>query len=322
MYAKYVTDTTSVQAEVINDIALLLSGSPISALSNSCDKANTTLISTVAPGWTLVDNAAPLNGRVLSAPDADGLTTKYVNLNTQSASLIGLTGYEAWNSVAHTGTNATTPSTVTYSTTTPNTYIIFATVRSFYFSIVNGDSGIGAFEFTRECEYLKGTTYPCFTVIDSASNGGLGAQARNSTVNTSFTPNYIPRSKNLMGGGDLTGASSYCVVSSISAKNNPLQYSSNNTVIYSSFITAPQSTRMFTDTGRPYYELRPLFAMTASGWWNNYSSKVSNGALLGKFYDVLETAANAGNNLDTFSDGTTTYVILAIANATYAFKMA
>ena len=108
MYAKYVSNTTSVQAQVINDLCLLLAGGTIASLSASCDKVNTTLLSTVLPGWTLVDSAALLSGSVVTAPDASALTTKCVRIYAPTAILIGIMGTEDWNATTHVGLNPTT----------------------------------------------------------------------------------------------------------------------------------------------------------------------------------------------------------------------
>ena len=214
MHAKYVSTIASTQAQIINDLALLISGSPISALSASCDKANTTLISTVLPGWTLLDAAAGSSGCVLTAPDADGLTTKYVRLFGITANWIDLNLYESWNSATHVGTNVSISASsqraaaqsVLWNAGVTNTYWIFATPRMLFITgpqvvganIDGSSSGMGAFEFTRECEYLKGSTYPCVaTGTSHALSGKWGATLSDVQL-------FMSRTKNLNAAGDYT----------------------------------------------------------------------------------------------------------------------
>lgn len=294
MYAKYVTNATSTQAQVINDIAQLLSGAAISALSASCDKVNTTLLSTVAPGWTLTDAAAASSGCVVSAPDAAALTTKYVDLYASSAALIAAVGYETWNAGTHAGTNPTNAisNTLAYSASAVNTYLIFATPRSFYIGTPGTSVGIGAFEFTRDCQYLVGTTYPCFAMISSVSLQGAN------------TMSFVPRLKSLIAAGDLSAANAGVYVATISPKNTPT-------------VTSPArapNAAIYDSTGTQYQEVRPLWLVAAP------SAIIV--PILGKVYDILEINANAGNTLDTFSDGTNTYAIVNVGTCSYAFKQA
>ena len=326
MYAKYVSTTTSVGAQVINDLALLLSGSPISALSASCDKINSTLVSTVAPGWTLLDSAAPASGCMLSAPDIDGLTTKFVYLYP-AVSELRIGSYETWNAVAHTGTNATPGISIcAHSATVANTYIVFATPRSFYICPVNG-AGSGAFEFTRECEYLKGTTYPCFAIVPSYISLNLNSLSPvllgGSGQVWAFTPAGVPRMKNLYGAGDITGATSGVFLATLGQRVSQVQ-GANTTGTWSSTVLLGPVSRLFDASGTPYYELRPLWAMSDANAIpdGTYYGKIRSGAIVGKFYDIWETSTGAGNNLDTFSDGTSTYVYLTIGASAFAFKMA
>lgn len=289
MYAKYVSNTTSVQAQVINDLALLLSGSPISVLSASCDKVNTTLLSTVAPGWTWVDSSASV-GSVISAPDADALTTKLSLISPANAGAIALSGYETWNSTAHTGTNATVlnSAVIAYSATVANTYFLFATSRSFWVCPPTG-AGFGSLEFTRSCAYLIGSTYSAFAVLNSTNLTGA-----------SGTPAYLPRMKNLAAAGDLVG-SAVSVWSAYLA----IGYSTYNGYKPVGVINDAANT--------PYYQVSPVWTLAKVGTLS---------AILGQFYDILEISSTAGATLDTFSDGTSTYVIVNMTDRSFAFKMA
>jgi hypothetical protein len=293
MHSKYVTLASSTQAQVINDIAKLLSGSPISALSASCDKVNSTLISTVAPGWTLFDAAAPLNGNVLSASDADALTTKYVRIFGPSGTTIDITANETWNAGTHAGTNPANASgvTVPYSTNAVNTYWIFGTPRSIF--ITNGalTGSVGVFEFTRDAAYLTGSTYPA------------QANASCNSFQLAAGTLALPRSKNLVAAGDLTAAAASAVVGTIAARGVTGRPGSPNTTIQDG-------------SGNLYHEMRPLFAMV------NQSGGLTQSAILGKIFDIMEVTLNAGAALDTFSDGTSTWMILPPNTITLALKVA
>lgn len=319
MFAKYVSLPTSTQAQVQNDLALLLSGAAISALSASCDKTNTTLLSTVAPGWTLADTAGPNTGYAVTAPDAAGTTTKVGLIYTSSAALIGVLGYETYNASTHVGTNVTAGVTFAYSSTTINTYFIFATPRSFYITPSNGQ-GAGIFEFSRDCQYLIGTNYPCFAVVGNAALAAFSSGATTTQANATAVLNAVPRTKNLVAAGDLTGATSGVYLATITSKIVTAQGNSQNSGWFWSIPSYAPNTKLLDANGIPYYEVRPLWAIS-SGYPNV-------GATIGKFYDILETSIAVGNTMDTISDGTNTYAIVNISQtgynlaATYAFKMA
>jgi hypothetical protein len=293
MHSKYVTLGTSTQAQVISDIAKLLSGSAVASLSASCDKVNTTLISTVAPGWNLFDPAAPLNGAVLSAPDFDALTTKYARVFGPSGTTIDITANETWNSGTHAGTNpaSATGSTLPFNPAAVNTYWIFATPRSIF--ITNGAiaGSVGVFEFSRDAAYLVGSTYPC------------QANASCNSFQLAAGTMSLPRSKNLVAAGDLTAGTATAVVGIIAARGVTGRPSSPNTSIQDG-------------SGNLYHEMRSLFAMV------NQSGGLTQCAILGKVFDIMEITLNAGSALDTFSDGTNTWMLLPVNSITLALKVA
>ena len=332
MYAKYVSTVTATRAQVINDLCLLVSGSAVSALSTGCDKLNTTLLSTVAPGWTLIDSAAPQSGCVISAPDIDGLTTKYVSLRSEASTGIEILAYEGWNAATHVGVNVKGPSvnpsastvgTLNFVGASINTYVLFATPRSFYIhslTLPANAYGIGAFEFTREAEYLKGTTYPCFGVLTwyvlYQSTNYIGG---NADYYVPFRAG-IPRMKNLFGAGDITGVSSAITPASMFSRyaNLYLSYAGYGTVETRGVCGAPYN-KLVDATETPYIELRPLWAVYPPyGVFNTAQSQ----PVLGKFFDLVEIAPGLGNTLDTFNDGTFTYAIINIGTSSFAFKIA
>ena len=58
-------------------------------------------------GWSQVDVSNPYN-RIYSAPNADGVTVKYIGINIDPGFLkISTTSYESWNATTHVGTNQT-----------------------------------------------------------------------------------------------------------------------------------------------------------------------------------------------------------------------
>lgn len=298
MHAKYVSTSTATIAQIIADIAALIVGSTVASLSASCDKANTTLISTVAPGWTVFDAAAPATGQVITAPDADGLTTKFVRIFAGNALSIDMQLYDSWNAVTHAGVN---PSNSFGATSGPaftagavNTYWIFATPRMLYITDA-GQLSRGAWEYSREIQYLKGTTYPCqMCVAASALNVNVPADL------------FVPRVKALSAAGDLTAASSTLRMGSIACK-------SVNAAIG---VGSPASTAR--DAAEvAYMEVRPVWVVSIVA-----PATQTRPFIVGKIFDVVETMLAAGNPFDTFSDGVDTYMIIFSTQWTLALKVA
>ncbi len=200
MYAKYVSVIGATMPNVLSDIARLIAGESIASLSSSCDKVNTeVLYGSTVTGWSVHDISAPAaaHGVILSAPDADGLTTKYVSLSSYSATEIAMTAYDTFNNVSHTGTNRTNLDMgggyrIMFTTTTVNTFYIVATPRLLAIGSDFAHQMNMAVEFTREMKYLKGTNYPAYGIWN------IGNLNRNWWMN-------IPRVKNPTAPGDLTG---------------------------------------------------------------------------------------------------------------------
>lgn len=297
MHVKYVTTGNPVLAQVISDLALLCTGAQVSSLSASCDPVNTTAVNTVAPGWTLVDNAAPNSGIVVSAPDMDGLTTKYVRMYAPGSNSFDVVGYEGWNATAHTGTNPTSNSSaLTLATNAVNTFWLFATPRTIFISQVSG-AGVGAFEFSRDIQYTKGTTYPTFAV---------GAVSSIFPTSTSVLPVYAPRIKNATSAGDSTAASAGIFACTLA----PKFVSATNTAVRAN----PGPLRDSSEN--QYYEMRPIWAASVGGY--TYGNCVING----RFQDVMEVSSQIGNTFDTFSDGTNTYMVFVSGSGAMALKVA
>ena len=105
MFCAYRTNSTLVITEVLADVKKLLTGETnVANLGASCDKANTTITSTIAAGWTDADPTGVNTKLVLSAPDFDGVTTKYSIISIPTATWT-LQCAETWNTTTHVGTN-------------------------------------------------------------------------------------------------------------------------------------------------------------------------------------------------------------------------
>lgn len=299
MHAKYVTTTGVTQAQIIADIAALLAGTAVASLSSGCDKVSTTLTSTVAPGWTIHDASPGSSGQVVKAADANTLTTKYVRLYASDASNIAISCAEGWNASTHVGTNnsITQTKTVPFATGVVNTFWVFATARGFYVA-TSGSTfcGIGALEITRDAAYLVGSTYPCVAAVSYDS------------LMTTVTLPSMPSTKKTAAAGDNTGSSANTTISACQLAGR----AANSTPG-----TVNASVRDGAEVA--YWEVAPIWL----GVTGDTNTGVNRPLILGKFYDVLEIGGAAGNQFDTFSDGTDTYMIVFTNGSSgLAFKVA
>jgi hypothetical protein len=304
MLVKYVTNASVTTINIINDVALLCTGGSISDLSTGCDKVYTTILAKIVnPGWTLVDNAAPNTGVVISSPDVDG-NIKYVRLSLVGASNnVSFDLFESWNATTHTGTNQSSyPAAVTATGGSKQTFYLYVTPRTIYFAkpatISNGivtHNGGGTFEVSRDALYLKGTNYPAFC---TGADQGLIPYGSGNSYSMVF-----PRIKNQSGVGDVTGTSALGMTGTICAK----YYGAGGTVG-----SPGRPNRTATDA--TYYDFRDM--------WVLCSLSGSNGTILGKMYDVKEIAYGAANTGDTFSDGTDTYMAFLTNYGCFALKVA
>lgn len=275
MYLKYVSNASSVQADVIADLAKLLSGADISTLSASCDKVNTVVIAnTLAPGWSLVDTAAPASGCVVSAPDIDGKTTKFFRLYSGSATVLLHDAYETWNATAHTGTNQATPTSLqslAYSATVANTYYMVVEPRFYAIGAPTGPSLVAA-EVTRDIPFLAQTTYPVAVLTDSSFSGS-------STTNPIA---YMPRVKAMGANGDLTGSANTGV--SIAPPT----------------IMGLRTSYLRDNTEAPYHPIYPMFVTGKDAL-----------AIFGRLVNMWYSTTSYGAAWDEVSDGTDTYIVIA-----------
>jgi hypothetical protein len=86
MYAKYVYNTGAAVDNILADLALILTGTTsVASLSSDCNKAVSSITSSVAAGWAVYDNNPGCNLKTgLRALNADASTYKYMALDAGS----------------------------------------------------------------------------------------------------------------------------------------------------------------------------------------------------------------------------------------------
>lgn len=286
MKAIYTTVANPTLANTIADLAALLCGADIADLSANCAKASSQVDKTIAAGWTLVDAAASATDRVISAPDVDGLTQKYLRLGG-TATYLSVMGYESWNAGAHTGVNPTNGGTalgaatnsVKFATNAVQQYYVLGTPR--YAIIIDMSAPsfyIGCFEFTRMAPWLKGTTYPSF-VVTTSSGSGLMSNGSNSLCS--------PRLKSQASAGDLIGLTpAIATAGSLATACVRPRYAGTSVAI------SPSSPALDA-LDKPFHTLMPLWA----------GQRIDGGSSfpLGAFMDIAETT-NTGASADTLVD--------------------
>lgn len=185
MYVKYSFVAGAPRMDVLNDIAALLTGTPISNLSAACNKAATSILANTDLGnWELYDSVPASYYIVLRSKNYDGNGYKYVQI-TNTTTKLTLTLYESWNAATHTGTNAAlllglTPAVInggtTYTVSGANhagaaTLYFLATSRTLFLDWVF----VG--EFTKDTCALD-SSYPSSIIIPFAAAvdvwGGTG----------------------------------------------------------------------------------------------------------------------------------------------------
>lgn len=288
MLVKYVTTSGATTDQMIADLVAIITGGTIASLSASCDKVNSAVIAnSTATGWTLFDSfnvtvVGTTGGYVLTANAATGSTVKYARLYKSASNAVDIVANETWNAGTHTGTNLTTGAGgISLSVST--TYMVFATARTFMIWNSTGTAA-AVCEFTRDCPYLSGTTYPSYLVASQTGLAQSGGQM------------YMPRQKNLTATGDSTNVT--VNAGTISNRSSGQAVTSTSSAV-----------RDATDS--LYHEMRPIWVVTNS-----------NNIVLGRLYDYVEITRAAGNAFDTFSDGTDSYMIAAIGgHATIAVKI-
>lgn len=220
MFAKYqyLSGSPSLIANVLDDIVAIATGTTdVNTLSVSCDKANTTILSTVAAGWVLHDAASSTTSRVIKAPYVDDPTKfKYLQILFNSSSYLTLNCYEDFNAITHTGTNVTTNANNQYQLINAGCQL-YLWIKPRYFVCVRqcgssyGDNSSGptmCVEYSRISPWnTVSSGYPAFAYVNVGYSLAYGG-----TVS-------VPRAKSNTG-ADLTGTNALCNILSIGATYN------------------------------------------------------------------------------------------------------
>ncbi len=179
-------------------------------------------------GWVKHDAAAGPNAICYSALNKDGLTSKYVVVDFNTAGRLYIKPYETWDNVAHTGTGAAPMATdATYSqllNTTTDKGIIYLYVNPRYLAVIirqyssavlgntTACGATGVFEFARDNpDDTPATGFPVHALV---MTGVLGEN-----TSTSLPSLTLCRTKS-----GTSGASLYGEVSTVFGKTsyNPL----------------------------------------------------------------------------------------------------
>lgn len=282
MYAVYTHDNSTSQANLVNDIILILTGTTNTAsLSADCVTASSSITTTYdSAGWTLYDASAGTNTQVVRALQADGVTYKYVAVNATSTSSLKLTIYESWNSGTHTGTNGVDSSAITWSSSTQHSLYIYATQQQ----IVIGASVSGTF------------SSPAMALeIDNTPGSFIAGYPTTFTFNTAndLSQGQGPRIKHPNSTGDLTTTSTLFMTNINSDVNNNYQKG-----------------RIFRNASETVC-MGLLNLMVTAGYNQTNFEYGAYGKLLGKMR-VGSCVPTTPVSLDTVVIGSTTYVAIYI----------
>jgi hypothetical protein len=289
MWAKYSYNASVSQANILNDIVAILTGTTDkTTLSAGCDQANTEILTTYDnAGWTVHDAAAGTNAQVIKAAcQGDANQYKYVEINTNTAGQVFMGFWEDWNAGTHTGTNLTNNSKTTgygqrYSTTTVGTmYISASSGRVLMYGTSSAGDGTanggkcttGVLESGRNYTWCAvGQGYvPAFYLLDSSTT-------------------HSPRYKTATGGIQTSG-------SVISGLKSTFGASSGGTVIHSTGVPGSSGNNV------------PVADFTVNGNTTNQAY----------FSDVLPSGAKCagiGNALDELSYDSKTWIIMPMGTS-------
>lgn len=100
------------RANIVNDIVKFLTGETDKAnLSANLNQGNSSILATVAAGWSVHDAAAGTDMQCVKAPCADDAAAyKYVLISHTTTTVLAIIGYDAWNAATHVGTGKYTGS--------------------------------------------------------------------------------------------------------------------------------------------------------------------------------------------------------------------
>ena len=289
MYVTYCYQAGSSTTNVIADLVKLLTGETNKAnLSANCVQANTSIISTVAAGWTVYDASAAADTQVLRSINQDATTYKYAKI-TVAAGLLTCLTCESWNAGTHAPTNATTAVTSVMSTSSGGYFYIYATSKNLFvvpWLTVGFSYPVGVAEFSRD---TGPASYPAAACVGNSAM----LQVSSSTAGC-----YVPRMKNQNAPGDLSNVS--CGFTAVMGTNN------QNGGLYGVSMA-------YRDEAENTY--LAVFRINAS-------TMTTSCAPLGLFYDLLATGYGAGAYLDQITYGGTVYVIWRMSQAVLLVPMA
>lgn len=242
MYTYYTANSTWTMAEVLSDLHAIATGSDVASLSASCNKPLSYQSGNVAAGWTSHDTATAqttVPGYVISAVDADNLTTKYINFWGSSSTVITSRAVESWDAGANTATNATTNQSLTLTASTAFVFRLFITPRYFVLQFGAG-AGILSFEVVRDSPpMVSASPIPlnhCIGPVSalSSASGGL----------------LFPRLKSPSTGATLTAGSASGAFMTIGSR-----YQGTT----SGYVTAASAGPQYASDGSQYIPIMPLY---------------------------------------------------------------
>jgi hypothetical protein len=192
-------------------------------------QASTSIVSTIASGWTVHDSSPATDSKVIKAPHSDEGSVYKLAYLTISDTLLKVDLCISWNEVAHTGVKSSANVGQVISVTSGGTIFIYASARFFalyseyysagvkYSGATNYGGPSGIFEMSRIAPWLTvGSGYSKSIVIAAFGyqcydkNGGMFGKVKNSSgidnisfMNaTAYFPGFSPNtiSSNLTGG--------------------------------------------------------------------------------------------------------------------------
>lgn len=208
MYAVYTHDASTSQANLVNDIVLILTGTTNTAsLSADCVTGSSSISTTYAvAGWTLHDAAGGSNLQIIKALQQDGVTYKYVGIQATSTTAFSVVVYEDWDEIGHSGTNGVTSNSITWSSSTQQPFYIYATQQAI---VITCYSGVVYYS-------------PCVALeVDNTLGTFIAGYPTTFTFKTAndISEGTGPRIKNPKAAGDLTTTSTF-FMSSPNADNS------------------------------------------------------------------------------------------------------
>lgn len=287
MFTRYDYIAGATLAQVIADIALLLTGTSAKAsLSASCAQANTNIIATVAAGWSVWDAAAGTNAQVFRALNGDGTTYKYMYVGV-TATTYDVRCYESWNATTHVGTNLSASSQ--------------PTSDSRFSSASGGTLFVGASTQYAHVLGFVGTTFGLCKSVMERTRLSAWDTIGNGVVPVIYSDGswtFGPASANLIGmtgvTGNLTAPRSKSAAFADVTGNNA--HYTQGTVFGSNFNGGLQQFARSPDaSGVPQYIAVDIFATNAS-----------RGDLGGQLYGI-KAVSNGGLSSDDVAIGAATY---------------